>query len=309
MASYWPILLACLYCASAKEKNVLFITVDDLRPQFDTYLGKEYSPFSVYPDMITPNLDALASESLVLERAYSQISTCAPSRTSFLTGRRPDTLRVWESKKYWRTFTGNFTTLPQYFKEHGYYTTGCGKVFHGGSRSSNSDDPISWSAPYYQPPNNKDTHFYYNFGWEHITYAVDQALIDEEGELPDQQTANHAVETIDKTLGSVGKPFFMAVGFHRPHLPFVVPEKYFDMYPEDEIKLPAYPYAPQNMPDIAWSNYLKDEMKRYVELEHYSLTGDVNNTMPDDLTKRLRRGYSSSLTKASVCTKPWLTLV
>ena len=101
-------------------KNVLLIMSDDMRPDVGAY-GAEH--------MITPNLDRLASRSVVLRRAYVQQAVCSPSRTSMLTGRRPDTTHVHDLIHYWRQVAGNFTTLPEYFKKHGYKTAGIGKVF------------------------------------------------------------------------------------------------------------------------------------------------------------------------------------
>jgi len=111
------------FCAcsrlTASVKNVLLIISDDLRPDIGAYDVKH---------MITPNLDRLASRSVVLRRAYVQQAVCSPSRTSMLTGRRPDTTRVHDLIHYWRQVAGNFTTLPEYFKQHGYKTAGIGKV-------------------------------------------------------------------------------------------------------------------------------------------------------------------------------------
>ena len=125
-------------------KNVLFIAVDDLRPELGTY-GQNF--------IKSLNIDALASKSIVFERAYCQVSTCSPSRTSLLTGRRPDTNHVWEiaADEYWRNYT-NATTIPQYFKENGYISVGMGKIFHPGSPSGHDDIAYSWSLPYYHPP-------------------------------------------------------------------------------------------------------------------------------------------------------------
>ena len=99
--------------------NVLLLIADDMRPDIGTYGAKH---------MATPNLDRLASRSAVLRRAYVQQAVCSPSRTSMLTGRRPDTTRVHDLIHYWRQVAGNFTTLPEYFKQHGYKTAGIGKV-------------------------------------------------------------------------------------------------------------------------------------------------------------------------------------
>ena len=125
---FWTVLLFVsvtlhTYRASSRltgpAKNVLMLISDDMRPDIRAY-GAEH--------MITPNLDRLASRSVVLRRAYVQQAVCSPSRTSMLTGRRPDTTRVHDLIHYWRKVAGNFTTLPEYFKQHGYKTAGIGKV-------------------------------------------------------------------------------------------------------------------------------------------------------------------------------------
>ena len=113
------LLLLVLTAFSQAQKDILFIAIDDLRTQLGTY-GDE--------SVITPNINAFSSESMVFERAYCQVALCSPSRTSLLTGRRPDTNHVWSisDKEYWRDFT-NATTLPQYFKENGYTSIGMGR--------------------------------------------------------------------------------------------------------------------------------------------------------------------------------------
>ena len=108
---------------TSERQNILFLVADDMRPEMGCYFGKDF-PVPVYPRMISPNLDYLASRSLLLKRAYVQEAVCSPSRTSLLTGRRPDTTKVWEIGPYFRKVGGNFTTLPQYFKENDYVSVG-----------------------------------------------------------------------------------------------------------------------------------------------------------------------------------------
>ena len=152
MRMYFLLLSVCMSIVTGSQKmNVLFLVADDMRPEIGAYIGPDF-PSPVHPRISTPNLDALAAKSLVLKRAYVQQAVCSPSRTSFLTGRRPDTTHVHDIIRYFRNVAGNFTTIPQYFKEHGYVTAGAGKVFHGGMASDN-DDPISWTEPYYHGSN------------------------------------------------------------------------------------------------------------------------------------------------------------
>ena len=118
------------------KKNVLFLAADDMRPNLGAYNKANKDLFN-YPPMHTPNLDALADKSLLFLNAFAQQALCSPSRTSLLTGRRPDTTRITKIGPYWRNMGGNFTTIPQFFKEHGYRTLGGGKIFHGGSACNN----------------------------------------------------------------------------------------------------------------------------------------------------------------------------
>ena len=129
------------YCTCLQQqKNVLFFAIDDLRPELGAY-GHDF--------IKSPHIDDLASKSILFERAYCQVAVCSPSRTSLLTGRRPDTNHVWRiaADEYWRTVPDatNATTIPQYFKENGYLTIGMGKIFHPGAPNGNDDDKYSWS--------------------------------------------------------------------------------------------------------------------------------------------------------------------
>ena len=125
-------------------KNMLFIAIDDLCTQLGTY-GHDF--------VKSPNIDALASRSIVFERAYCQVAVCSPSRTFLLTGRRSDNNRVWKiaNDEYWRDYT-NATIIPQYFKENGYVSVGMGKIFHLGAQNGNDVMDYSWSLPYYHSP-------------------------------------------------------------------------------------------------------------------------------------------------------------
>jgi len=268
------------------RKSVLFIVSDDMRPQLGAYLGPNF-PSPVHPQMFTPNLDLLASKSLVLTRAYVQQATCSPSRTSFLTSRRPDTTHIYDLKTYFRKVTANFTTLPQYFKERGYISLGMGKIFQPG-RASGGDDPPSWSLPYYQPPNKSR--------WKNKKRSWYAATPNERRQkpLPDEQTTVHAIDMLKKLAPKARtgeKPFFMAVGYYKPHLPFIFPEEFLSLYPPEAIRLPPNRYAPENMPDIAWTIYR--ELRNFRDIARLGVTGEINTTVPDHKTLELRRAYYS----------------
>lgn len=271
------------------KKNVLFLVADDMRPQVGAYYGPDF-PSPIYPKMHTPNLDKLASKSLLLKRAHAQQAVCSPSRTSLLTGRRPDTTHVYDLVTYWRKSGGNFTTIPEYFKQNGYHTVGMGKIFHPGV-ASDRDDPISWSEPYWHAPANRT--FWRDFGKEHSWFAVNSSMKEEHGLLPDEQIGDHALETLRRLTNCVKtgqQPFFLAVGFHKPHLPFIIPQEFYDLYPYSDIRLPNNAYAPWNMPDIAWSK--NNELRNgYEDIKSLNASGSINTTLPDKVVMSLRRAY------------------
>ncbi|XP_052282270.1 iduronate 2-sulfatase-like [Dreissena polymorpha] len=266
------------------RKNVLFLVSDDMRPQLGSYEGKDF-PAPVHPKMHTPNLDALAGKSLLLKRAYVQVALCNPSRTSLLTSRRPDTTHVYTIGPYFRKVGGNFTTLPEYFKINGYASIGMGKVFHPG-KSSGGDDPISWTEPYFHGVPNFETN-------QNSWVAVPDEQLKKEP-LIDEQLADHAVKTLRKVAPkaiSGEQPFFVAVGFHKPHLPFVFPKSFLDLYPN--VSLPDNPYAPVNMPDIAWNVY--GGLLMFHDIKSLNASGGINTTLPDSVVLDLRRAYYSAL--------------
>lgn len=268
----------------SSRPNVLFLVVDDMRPQLGCFEGPDF-PAQPHPRMHTPNIDALAARSLLLKKAYVQQAICSPSRTSLLTGRRPDTTRVHDFFHYWRNSGGNFTTIPQFFKEHGYLTIGMGKVFHPG-RSSGDDDPISWSEKYFHADN---TYWYRRMHRSWLIVDDDEAAAHP---LEDMQIADHAQETLKRVAGG-SKPFFVAAGFHRPHLPFVVPKRFYDLYPLDLISLPKDRYAPREMPEIAWAD--SGELRLCEDFQTGKWYGGINDTLSDTITRNLRRGYYASV--------------
>ena len=127
----------CLQGESSEKKNVLFLVADDLRPNLGCY---DNTDLFNSQRMQTPNLDKLAEKSIVFDRAYCQVAVCGPSRASFLTSRRPDTTHVHEDKAWFREVGGNFTTIPGYFRQHGYKTVGAGKIFHCTWNNTKLDD-------------------------------------------------------------------------------------------------------------------------------------------------------------------------
>lgn len=284
---------------AAQVKNVLFLAVDDLRPELNVY---------GYDFIKSPNIDKLAGKSLLFERAYCQLAVCSPSRASLLTGRRPDTIHVWQIKKdeYWRTTVPNATnatTIPQYFKENGYISIGMGKIFHPGPASGYDDVEYSWSPeslPYYHADQNVSSAG--GVSWHSFNRPDDK--------LNDGMIADNAVKVLqqlkqNRTRKGDKRPFFMAVGFHKPHLPFYCPSKYYDLYPSvAEILLPDNPDPPTNYPPIAYSIW--KELKGFKDIgELINRTicdNDANISLrsrnchlPERKIRELRRAYYSCI--------------
>ena len=282
--------------AAEKTKNVLFLVADDMRPNLGAYKDFNKHLYS-QPKMHTPNLDALAEKSLLFNNAFAQESLCSPSRTSLLTGRRIDTTRVTHMDIYWRDMGGNFSTIPQFFKEHGYRTLGAGKVFHGGDSSNDNDQEFSWTDKYQHCGNHFKTVDPGHVSWASFT---DKEL--EENDLEDIVCADYITEKLKEVAPkalSGEQPFFVAMGMKKPHLPFYFPERYFEYYPEDKVDLPYNPYSPTGLPDIAWHPY---RMMHYDDCTPEAVgvpcIGEMNCTYPDWKIKEQRRAYYAATTHA-----------
>lgn len=241
----------------AERPNVLFIAVDDLRPELGCY-GANY--------IQSPHLDRLAARGVRFERAYCQYAICGPSRASLLTGLRPDTLKIDDIDTYFRNTVPDVVTLPQHFKQHGYIATYYGKVFHGGQ----TDDARSWSPSpadlvprraaggEYQLPAHRAivaqrrAEAVKNFGAENIQ-GLNAGPAWEADDAPDDAYADGA--TTENALAALrrlrDRPFFLGVGYLKPHLPFVAPKKYFDHYDPSTLPLAADDHAPVGSPAIA----------------------------------------------------------
>ena len=260
-----------------QTKNVLFIIVDDLRPQLGAYIDDVNPDYFSKVKIRTPNLDKLASRSIVFRHAYAQQSLCGPSRASMLTSRRPDVTRVYTNKRYWRETGGNFTTLPQHMKNNGYLSLGFGKVFHP-KESSNKDDPPSWSEPFYGPAFS-DLHYMprgSGAGWA-------SASDDERKKVPlaDDNTlkiSKMALQRMAERVKNEEQPFFMAVGFRKPHLSLVCPEKFYHWYPLEPDKFLA---------NITWQT---PRVKPTCLIHNTSKLGDVD-VIAEDVLRHLRRAY------------------
>lgn len=272
----------------APRPNVLFIAVDDLR----TNLGCYGDPLA-----LTPKVDALAARGVRFEAAYCQQAVCGPSRASLMTGRRPDTLRVWDLVTHFRRTTPDVVTLPQYFKQHGYHSAMVGKIYHDGKSMR---DPASWSQPEQldDVPKREDYRLPENRREGKGSKAAPFEFVDApEGEFPDGRVAEAAIALLaarGKTAKVVGaQPFFLAVGFRKPHLPFTAPKKYWERYAARGIPPPTRALAPTGAPAMA----LHDS----AELRGYSDLPKRGDFSPVQIAE-LRRAYyaATSFTDAQI---------
>jgi arylsulfatase A-like enzyme len=272
---------------AAVGPNVLFIAIDDLRPELGCY-GQPVR---------SPNIDGLAAEGLLFERAYVQVALCMPSRASMLTGRRPDTTGVVDFTVRFRDVLPNIATIPEHFKNHGYHSVGFGKIFH-------NDDKASWSEPLFKSQRREDD-YHTEFGrkvmkWikedhRRVTYIWDlgDGITKKKrpGGLPwespdvadnairDGQLADAASAKLEELKG---QPFFLAVGFHKPHLPFIAPKKYFDLYDPESISPAPNPYPPEGAPSFATYNWN--------DLRHYYGIPDVG-PVSEKQARELKHAY------------------
>ncbi|KAF4094196.1 hypothetical protein AMELA_G00010740 [Ameiurus melas] len=277
-------------CTFTKGKvNVLYIIADDLRPSLGCYsdpVGK------------SPNIDQLASKSTVFYNAFAQQAVCGPSRTSFLTSRRPDTTRLYDFNSYWRVSAGNYTTLPQYFKSNGYTSLSVGKVFHPGAciASNHTDDyPYSWSVPPYHPPSfsfenkkvckNKDGTLHSNLLCS--VNVSDMPL----RTLPDLENAAEAIRLL-KAMKDAESPFFLAVGFYKPHIPFRIPVEYLKLYPIENMTLAPDPDVPKKLPEVAYNPWTDIRKREDVQALNVSFP---YGPIPKDFQLRIRQHYFAAV--------------
>ena len=240
---------------AAEKRNVLFIAVDDLRPELGCYGS---------PVAITPNLDQLASDGLLFSRAYCQEAICRPSRASLMTGTRPDTTGLTHNYVSLRELAPDVITLPQHFIAHGYETVYLGKIFHHGD----TDDENSWSRKPvrsvkglgkanngYMLPENQAIQrenmrqMFAKYG-EAARQGLGSGPAYECADVPDQAyidgyNTELAIATLKELVRNDDKPFFLALGFHRPHLNWVAPKKYWDLYDPSKLPLAEHTEAPK----------------------------------------------------------------
>lgn len=290
VVSLW---LACFRLSVCERSplNIVHIVVDDLRPELGAY---------GLPDRHTPNIDSLAASGVSFDRAYTQIAVCGPSRNSFLTGRRPDRSRSWNMINHFREDHPEWTSLPGMFKKAGMNSLGAGKIYHP-FLPPKWDGNNSWShqaLPFDNPcwfygisclpcvgrdgihvkPKCND----HGFG----PGAVETCWCEIEA-TEDVLTVDRALSLLDiaeRDYKNHGKLFYLAVGLHKPHLPWQASKKYFDIHRSRNISLAVHKTAPKGMPGVAFSSCdskspwdpIADEDARNARIAYYAATSGMD---------------------------------
>ena len=293
-----------VFSQDKQKPNILFIAVDDLKPNIGCF-GDSLA--------VTPNIDAMAAKGMVFTKTYCQQAVCAPSRASLLTGRYPDQTQVWDLETMMRDKNPNILTLPQYFKQNGYTSMGVGKVFDYRSVDNQQDAP-SWNNygnPYqnqlYNSVTGKPSYFYAlpsakdtiaKLEAEAVKLGIDKSTYVKEKYFPSTENADVpydayvdgaiAKEGINlmNQLKSAGKPFFLGVGFMRPHLPFNAPKEFWDLHSRGKFKLADFRGVAQNSPSIAYHNY--EELRSYTDIP------DVGNISDEKQLELIHAYYAAS---------------
>ncbi|MDA7534537.1 sulfatase-like hydrolase/transferase [Verrucomicrobia bacterium] len=286
-----------VYSQEKAKPNVLFIAIDDLRPELACY-GASH--------IYSPNMDALAGSGRRFDHAYCQQSVCNPSRSSLMTGMRPDSIGVTGNHMHFRSNHPEIITLPEYFKQHGYVATAIGKIYHGvfpegtsNTRWDTMGDPQSWSTPVIR----FGPRYYYTEEGMASAKKVFRRIYNPQNPAPDDWTkklvfgpATESPDITDPALydGKVAdaavqtlrewkkgdKPFFLAAGFIKPHSPYVAPKRYFDLY--EEIDLASHKAFPADTP--AFAGHGSSELRRYTDQPK---RGEI----PIENQRRLRHAY------------------
>ena len=276
--------------AGRKRPNVLFLAVDDLRTQLGCYGHQQ---------MISPNIDRLAAGGIRFDRAYCQQAVCAPSRASLLTGCRPDTTTIYGLQTPVRKAMPDVLSLPQHFKSHGYETFSLGKIYH-----HRNDDLVGWSGKPFRAQGQWKGRGYLDPASHAAMAKADAAKRAAakatrkrpakygigpafegpdvpDNAYPDGKNAEAAIAQLRKCAKS-GKPFFLALGFYKPHLPFNAPRKYWDLYRPEKVRLPKNTDPPADAPGFALTNW--GELRQYTGIPR-------SGNCSEALSRKLIHGY------------------
>lgn len=299
------LILVCFTSSLAHAQtrpNILFIPVDDLRPEAGAYGNSIIK---------TPSMDRLAKQGVVFTRAYCQQAVCNPSRASLLTGLRPDTLRVWDLQTNFRKNLPGAVTLPQYFKQNGYTTVGIGKTFHNIFPDSASwtrelrvegfpfdPDAVYASAEQQTVQEKKKQQFIAEgntaridrYGmWYIKASATENADVPDDTYFDGAQTTRAIAEL--KQLAKESKPFFLSVGYYRPHLPFNAPKKYWDLYDRSKLPLASNQFVPKGSP--AFAIHGDRELRSYDDFRDLALPAE--GVLSEDRQREVLHGYYASV--------------
>ena len=318
-----PIICSVLLSSSCKKEqpappNILFIAIDDLKPILGCYGDQS---------IISPHIDAVAARGTVFLNNHCQQAVCGPSRASLLTGRYPDEIGVWGFYGF-REHNPGIITLPQHFRNKGYTTVNISKIFDYRTVGAGMDS-ISWSWPYF-PANNKEMLPFYSeetgpvaayfYQSEKVKKVFSEAEIEAAATGGNPNALTHAVikpatECLDldddaykdgvfaekaildmKKLAEEGNPFFLAVGFERPHLPWTAPKRYWDMYDREQIRLEEFQQHAEN--DQAYYYSLSNELRSYTDEDGNDSWGKLKDGIPltEEEQKLLIHGYYAAVT-------------
>jgi len=261
--------------AVVAKPNVLLICVDDLKPALACYDDKT---------ALTPHIDRIASRGVLFESAYCNQAVCSPSRNALMTGLRPQTIGIYDLPTHFRKTAPDAVTVGQHFKEAGYHVAGLGKIYHVGH--GNIDDAATWSVPHWKPKaaqyalpeSTSEMRDGRNGPRGKPTEAVDVP----DDRYPDGQVALEAVKRLRTAASNPSQPFFLAVGFVKPHLPFVAPKKYWDLYDQSKLPMPTLDSPPKGAPEFAPSSW--GELRQYA-------TVPEKGALSEAATRHLIHGY------------------
>ncbi|MDO6803019.1 sulfatase [Wenyingzhuangia sp. 1_MG-2023] len=259
--------------------NVLFIMVDDLRPELGCYGASQ---------VISPNIDKLASKAVLFNKAYCNVPVCGASRASILTGILPTLNRFVQYDALAEKDVPKAKTLPQQFKEAGYKTFSIGKVFH----SKHDSEQKSWSEPAWRKYQEEEDELNYRLSLDpktlnHLSKRGRGSIVEspdvDDWQYPDGQTALKTMKKLE-ILKDSGEPFFLACGFVRPHMPFYAPKKYWNLYNRDSIELADNIFRPKDAPKALHGSG---------ELKNYYLNGMKRNS--EEFHRVMKHGYLASV--------------
>lgn len=297
--------------SNAEQKNILFIAIDDLKPLLSNYGNSQ---------MHTPNFDRLAQMGMTFTNAHVQYAVCGASRASVMTGTNPDTNKVWDLKTDFRESNPDLVSMPEHLINQGYESTGTGKIYHIPS-AAKGHDAKTWSIPHQMPKNYDPKYgdpalaYYQNPETkreiERLITEAESKGITRGGKIrnyvfkkfkPSTESANVSdtayndglyTQTALKKLNKLengNKPWFLAVGYQKPHLPFVAPKKYWDLYDRDKIELAAFQQLSEGTPKFAFHSF--GELRSFSDIDRKL---DIGDKLPEAKQRELIHGYMACI--------------